>query len=83
MYVAFNTILKEEELQEAEELIWQLYEAGVDALIIQDMGITALRLPPIPFHASTQMDNRTPEKVRFFAACRFLTGCIGAGTYIK
>jgi len=65
IYVAFNTILKEEELKEAEQLIWQLYKAGVDALIIQDMGITGLNLPPIPLHASTQTDNRTPEKVRF------------------
>ncbi len=71
VYVAFNTILKEEELQEAEELIWQLYDAGADALIVQDMGITGLRLPPIPLHASTQMDNRTPEKVRFLENAGF------------
>ena len=64
IYVALNTILKEEELAEAEQMIWQLYEAGADALIVQDMGITQLNLPPIPLHASTQMDNRTPEKVR-------------------
>ncbi len=65
IYVALNTILKEEELPEAEKIIWQLYEAGADALIVQDMGITQLNLPPIPLHASTQTDNRTPEKVRF------------------
>ena len=60
IYVALNTILKEEELAEAEQMIWQLYEAGADALIVQDMGITQLNLPPIPLHASTQTDNRTP-----------------------
>ena len=65
IYVALNTILKEEELAEAEQMIWQLYEVGADALIVQDMGITQLNLPPIPLHASTQTDNRTPEKVRF------------------
>jgi len=65
IYVALNTILKEEELQQAEELIWQLYDAGVDALIVQDMGVTQLNLPPIPLHASTQTDNRTIEKVKF------------------
>lgn len=65
IYVALNTILKEEELTEAEALIWELYRVGVDALIIQDMGITQMNLPPIPLHASTQMDNRTPAKVKF------------------
>ena len=65
IYVTVNTILKEEELQETEEMIHALYRIGVDALIVQDMGITKLNLPPIPLHASTQMDNRTPEKVKF------------------
>lgn len=71
IYVTVNTILKEEELAETEEMIWDLYRAGVDALIVQDMGITRLNLPPIPLHASTQMDNRTPEKVRFLAEAGF------------
>lgn len=71
IYVALNTLLREEELAEAEALIWQLYEAGTDALIVQDMGITQLHLPPIPLHASTQMDNRTPEKVRFLQEAGF------------
>lgn len=65
IYVTVNTILKEEELKETEEMIQALYRIGVDALIVQDMGITKLNLPPIPLHASTQMDNRTPEKVKF------------------
>ena len=66
VYIAFNTILNDSELQEAEELIHQLYTAGADALIIQDMGITRLNLPPIPLHISTQADNCTPEKVAFW-----------------
>lgn len=71
IYVTVNTILKDSELAETEEMIWQLYHAGVDALIVQDMGITRLNLPPIPLHASTQMDNRTVEKVRFLAEAGF------------
>lgn len=71
VYVAVNTILKEDELQETEKLIWDLYRMGTDALIVQDMGILQLRLPPIPLHASTQMDNRTPEKVKFLADAGF------------
>lgn len=71
IYVTVNTILKEEELAETEKMIWQLYRIGVDALIVQDMGITRLNLPPIPLHGSTQMDNRTPEKVRFLADAGF------------
>ena len=71
IYVTLNTILKEDELEEAERMIWDLGRVGTDALIIQDMGITRLNLPPIPLHASTQTDNRTPEKVRFLEAAGF------------
>lgn len=72
VYVALNTILNDKELQDVEVLIWQLYnEAKADALIIQDMGITKLNLPPIPLHASTQMDNRGVEKVRFLEEAGF------------
>ena len=71
IYVTLNTILKEDELEEAERVIWDLWRVGTDALIIQDMGITRLNLPPIPLHASTQTDNRTPEKVRFLEAAGF------------
>ena len=71
IYVTVNTILHDEELPETEKMIWELYRAGVDALIIQDMGITCLNLPPIALHASTQMDNRTPEKVKFLSDIGF------------
>lgn len=71
IYVTVNTILKEEELKETEAMIADLYRIGVDALIVQDMAILKLNLPPIPLHASTQMDNRTPEKVRFLADAGF------------
>ncbi|HBK28541.1 MAG TPA: collagenase-like protease, partial [Parabacteroides sp.] len=50
IYVALNTILKEEELEEAKDLVWKLYDAGVDALIVQDMALMKMDLPPIPLH---------------------------------
>lgn len=62
--IAFNTIMRDNELPLAEKMAWQLYEAGADALIIQDLGLLKLNLPPIELHASTQTDNRTIEKVR-------------------
>lgn len=65
IYVALNTLLYEHELDDARMLAWDLYRAGADALIIQDMGLLELDLPPIPLHASTQTDNRTADKVRF------------------
>jgi putative protease len=71
VYVALNTLLKEEELKDAESLIGELYKAGADALIIQDMGITRLDIPPIPLHASTQTDNRTVAKVKFLESAGF------------
>jgi len=65
VFVTLNTILRDDELEPARRLAWQFYEAGVDALIIQDMGLLQIDLPPIQLHASTQCDIRTPEKARF------------------
>lgn len=65
VFVAVNTILTDEQLPEVEKLIHDVYNTGADALIVQDMGILKLNLPPIALHASTQTDNRTVEKVRF------------------
>ena len=66
IYVTVNTILNDNELKEAEKLINELYKIKVDALIIQDMGLLELNLPPIELHASTQCNIRTLEKVKFF-----------------
>ena len=71
VYVTVNTILKDSELADAEKLIWQLYEAGADALLVQDMAVLRMKLPPIALHASTQCDVRSVEKVRFLADCGF------------
>ena len=65
VFVTINTILRDDELEPARQQIHQLYDAGVDALIIQDMGLLEIDLPPIQLHASTQTDIRTPEKARF------------------
>ncbi|MFZ0106076.1 MAG: U32 family peptidase [Thiobacillus sp.] len=65
VFTTLNTILRDDELEPARQLAWQLYDAGVDALIIQDMGLLELDLPPIQLHASTQCDIRSAEKARF------------------
>lgn len=62
LYATVNTLLDEGELPEAERLIRQYYEAGVDALIVQDMRLLSLDLPPMELHASTQAIIRTPER---------------------
>lgn len=62
VYVTVNTIIYDDELKGTEELIWRLYDVGVDAILVQDMGILEMNLPPIDLHASTQTDNRTKEK---------------------
>lgn len=65
VFLTLNTILRDDELEQAQRLITQAYEAGVDALIVQDMGLLELNIPPIDLHASTQCDIRTPEKAQF------------------
>nr|ABP88136.1 collagenase [Flavobacterium columnare] len=67
VFVVINTIIYDGELETCRQLIWKLYEIGVDALIIQDMGLLELDLPPIPLHASTQANNRDPKKIKFLA----------------
>ena len=65
VFVVLNTILYEKELEPCEKLIHELYAIGVDALIIQDMAILEMNLPPIVLHASTQANNRDPKHVKF------------------
>jgi len=66
VYAAVNTILYDNELEEAEKLINDLYIRGIDAIIIQDMGILEMSLPPVPLHASTQAYNFDIERIKFF-----------------
>ena len=71
VYVTVNTIIYDNELRQTEELINRLYEAGADALLVQDMGILEMHLPPMELHASTQTDNRTAGKVAWLASKGF------------
>lgn len=71
VYVTLNTIIYDSELEDVRTLVWDLYRAGVDALIVQDMALLEMDLPPIPLHASTQCDIRTPAKARFLQAAGF------------
>ena len=71
VFATVNTILHDDELEPACKLSWELYDAGVDALIVQDMGLLEMDLPPIALHASTQADIRSVEKARFLADVGF------------
>ncbi|MCH8621087.1 U32 family peptidase [Undibacterium sp. TS12] len=71
IFVTMNTILHDSELEPARKQIHQLYDAGVDALIVQDMGILELDIPPIQLHASTQCDIRGVEKAKFLGDVGF------------
>ncbi len=71
IFVTLNTILHDNELEPARKLIHSLYDAGVDALIVQDMGVLEMDLPPIELHASTQCDIRTVEKAKFLSDVGF------------
>ena len=68
VYVTVNTILYDDELEATRQLLQELQQAGVDAILVQDMAILKMRNDDEPFpilHSSTQTDNRTPEKVRW------------------
>ncbi len=71
IYVVVNTLLRDDEIDEAVKLIHQVYNAGADALIIQDVGLLECDLPPLPLFASTQMHNHTPERVAFLEKVGF------------
>ncbi len=71
IFVTLNTILHDNELEPVRKLIHQFYDAGVDALIVQDMGLLELDLPPIQLHASTQCDIRTTAKAKFLSQAGF------------
>ena len=71
VFLAINTLLFDHEIDKANQLIHDAYNIGADAVIIQDMGLLETNLPPIPIHASTQLDNRTVEKVQFLERVGF------------
>jgi collagenase-like PrtC family protease len=71
IFITLNTILRDDELESARRMAWDVYNAGADVLIVQDMGLLEIDLPPIQLHASTQTDIRTPEKARFLQDAGF------------
>ena len=71
IYATVNTLVYDDELMEVEHLVHDLYRIGVDALIVQDLALLRLDLPPIALHASTQCDLRTPDKARFLESLGF------------
>lgn len=71
VYATVNTLLYDDELEDAVRLTYRLYQAGIDALIIQDVGLLECDLPPLPLYASTQMHNHTPERVAFLEKVGF------------
>lgn len=72
VFATVNTIVYDSEIAGVERLVRELYEAGVDAIIVQDMGLLRMNLPPIELHASTQCDIRTPAKARFLRSVGFM-----------
>ena len=70
-FVTVNTLLFDHEIEPAVKLIHQLYNIGVDALLIQDLGLLECDLPPIELHASTQCHNASVERIKFLEQVGF------------
>lgn len=83
VFATVNTLLFDNELADAERMIHQLYNIGVDALIIQDLGLLECHLPPIELHASTQCHNNTPERVKFMEQVGFKRVILARETSLK
>ncbi len=77
VYVTLNTLLFDHELEQARKIAYDCWNAGVDALIVQDMKLLQLDLPPIALHASTQCDNLTVEKVKALEMAGFSQVVLG------
>lgn len=83
VFATVNTLLFDDELEDAERMVWQLYNAGVDALIIQDLGLLELHLPPIALHASTQMHNVSIERLQFLERVGFRRAILARETSLQ
>ena len=83
VYVTLNTLLYENELERARQLVYDCWNVGVDALIVQDMQLLQLDLPPIPLHASTQCDNLSVEKVQLLEQLGFSQVVLGRELSLK
>ena len=83
VYVTLNTLLYDNELERARKMAYDCWNAGADALIVQDMQLLQLDLPPIPLHASTQCDNLTLEKVQLLEQLGFSQVVLGRELSLK
>ena len=77
VYVTLNTLLRDNELQRARKIVYDCWNVGVDAMIVQDMSLLMMDLPPIPLHASTQCNNLSLEKVQFLEKVGFSQVVLG------
>ena len=83
VFVTVNTLLFDDEIDDAVKMIHQLYNIGVDALLIQDMGLLECDLPPIELHASTQCHNATPERIKFLEQAGFRRAVLARETSLE
>lgn len=83
VHVTVNTVLYDKELESARKLLWELYNIGVDAVLIQDLGLLKLDIPPIALHASTQCHNHSVERIQFLEKLGFTRAVLARETDLK
>ena len=83
VHVTVNTVLFDNELEGARKLLWDLYNIGVDAVLIQDLGLLKLDIPPLTFHASTQCHNHSLERIQFLEKLGFTRAVLARETDLE
>ena len=83
VHVTVNTVLFDNELEGARKLLWDLYNIGVDAVLIQDLGLLKLDIPPIALHASTQCHNHSVERIQFLEKLGFSRAVLARETDLE
>lgn len=83
VHVTVNTLLYDNELEGARKLLWELYNIGVDAVLIQDLGLLKLDIPPIALHASTQCHNHSVERIQFLEKLGFTRAVLARETDLE
>ena len=83
VHVTVNTLLYDKELEGARKLLWDLYNIGVDAVLIQDLGLLKLEIPPLTFHASTQCHNHSVERIQFLEKLGFTRAVLARETDLE
>ena len=83
VHVTVNTVLYDNELDGARKLLWDLYGIGVDAVLIQDLGLLKLDIPPIALHASTQCHNHSVERIQFLDRLGFSRAVLARETDLE